>query len=119
VERLQPAAVFVAEGLKAFIGMFHMMWTIAQRAVERAPSIAYEPPLIEKGGKPVFGQALASLKISLRIEGRHTIGDRGHVPIGERDQTPRCDRYLLAGGSLPEDLSIQRPGLHVEPPVVA
>ena len=54
----------------------------------------------------------------LRIEECHTIGDGGHVPVGERDQTSRCDRHLFAGGSLPKDLAVERPGLHVEPPVV-
>src|SRR5271166_2174500 len=49
----------------------------------------------------------------------HTVGDGGHMPIGERDQTPGCDQYLFAGRRLPEDLPIERPGFHVEPPVVA
>ena len=47
------------------------------------------------------------------------VGDGGHVPIGERDQTPGCDRHLFACRRLPEDLPVERPGLHVEPPVVA
>jgi hypothetical protein len=54
----------------------------------------------------------------LCIEDCHTIGDGGHVPVSERDQTSGCDRHLFAGGSLPEDLPVERPGLHVEPPVV-
>src|SRR6516165_8174381 len=54
----------------------------------------------------------------LRIEECHTIGDGGYVPIGERDQTSRCDRYPFAGWSLPEDLPVECAGLHVEPPVI-
>ena len=41
------------------------------------------------------------------------------MPVGKRDQTPGCDQHLFAGGRLPEDLAVERPGLHVEPPVVA
>jgi len=54
----------------------------------------------------------------LCIEECHTIGDGGHVPVSERDQASGCDRHLFAGGSLPKDLPVERPGLHVEPPVV-
>ena len=34
-----------------------------------------------------------------RIEDCHTIGDGGHVPIDEGDQTSRCNRHLFAGWS--------------------
>jgi hypothetical protein len=43
--------------------MFQMAWTIAQRAVELAPSIAYEPLLIEHGVKPLWARGMASLVI--------------------------------------------------------
>ena len=55
---------------------------------------------------------------SLRIEDCHTIGDGGHVPVDEGDQTSRCNRHLFARWRLPEDLPVQCSGLHVEPPVV-
>ena len=54
----------------------------------------------------------------IRVEERHAIGDRRHVPVGEGDQPPRSDQHLLAGRRLPEDLAVERAGLHVEPPVV-
>src|SRR5580692_6930975 len=54
-----------------------------------------------------------------RITKSHLVGDGGHVPIGERHQTPGCDQHLFAGRRLPEDLPVERPGLHVEPTVVA
>lgn len=64
VARLKPAAVLFAESLNVLGGMFLMTWTIMQRAVERAPSIAYEPLLIERGVKPGLARGLASLTIS-------------------------------------------------------
>ena len=49
--------------LQVYGAMFQMMWTIAQRAVESSPSIAYEPLLIEHGVKLVRARGLASLTI--------------------------------------------------------
>ena len=49
--------------LLVYGAMFQMMWTIAQRAVESSPSIAYEPLLIEHGVKLVRARGLASLTI--------------------------------------------------------
>jgi hypothetical protein len=54
-----------------------------------------------------------------RIEERHTVGDGGHVAVGEGDQTPGGDQNLFAGRRLPENLPVERPGLHIKPPVVA
>src|SRR6266545_8163882 len=55
----------------------------------------------------------------LRVEERHTIGDGRHVPMHERNQTPGGNQYLFACGSLPEDFPVERPGLHIQPSVVA
>src|SRR6516165_6695600 len=38
--------------------------------------------------------------------------------MGEGDQTPGCDQHLFACRRLPEDLTVERPGPHVEAPVV-
>src|SRR5689334_17980911 len=38
--------------------------------------------------------------------------------IGEGDETSRCDEYFFAGRCLPQDLPIERPGFHVQTPVV-
>src|SRR5215471_5687848 len=54
-----------------------------------------------------------------RVEERYAVSDGGHVPIGEGDQTPGCDRYLFARGRFPEDLPVERSGLHVEPALVS
>ena len=54
-----------------------------------------------------------------RVEKRHTVGDGGDVPVGEGDQTPGRDQHLLACRRLPQDLAVERPGLHVEPSLVA
>ena len=40
------------------------------------------------------------------------------MPIDQGHQTPGCDQHLFTGRRLPEDLAVERPGLHVEPPVV-
>src|SRR5215472_9920976 len=55
---------------------------------------------------------------SFCIEERHTVGDGGHMPMHKRNQTPRRDQHLFACRSLPQDFAVERPGLHVQPPVV-
>src|SRR4029434_2821712 len=40
------------------------------------------------------------------------------MPMHERDQTPGGDQHLFACRRFPEDLSVERPGPHVQPPVV-
>ena len=53
-----------------------------------------------------------------RIEERDRVVDCGYVPAVERDQTSRSYLDLFSCGSFPDDLAIQRAGLHVQPPVV-
>src|SRR5271167_4085056 len=40
------------------------------------------------------------------------------MPIGKGNQTPGCDQHLFTGRRLPEDFPVERPGPHVEPPIV-
>ena len=54
-----------------------------------------------------------------RVEKRHSVGDGGDVLVGERDQTPRCDQHLFACRRLPENVPVERPGLHVEASLAA
>src|SRR4030095_10082498 len=54
-----------------------------------------------------------------RVEEGYTIGDGGYVPMHERDQTPRGDQHLFPCWRLPQDLPVECPGLHIQPPVVA
>jgi hypothetical protein len=62
-EQIKPAAVLFVECLKVWGGVFQMAWTITQRAIKLAPSIAYESLLIEQRIKPVWARRLASLTI--------------------------------------------------------
>ena len=54
-----------------------------------------------------------------RVEKRHLVGDGGDVLVGEGDQTTRRDQHLLACRHLPQDVAVERPGLHVEASLAA
>ena len=68
--------------------------------------------------RPVHRHLGRNDKRRRRVQKGDAVGNGGHVLIGKRYQAARGDKHLFSCRCLPNDLPVERPRLHVEPPVI-